>query len=106
MSFEDFIVEETVFRLGGKKTQVSSYGHKLSLEVGGKSKFRSAKTVFLTSAVESYELTAAEAIELGQQLVALGTKLAKEKATEPVPAAQPGRSTLSASRPKKTKPKK
>lgn len=104
MSFEHYITEE-VFRLGSKKSKVSTYGHTLSLEIGPKSKFRSNRTVFINSADGVFELSAEEAVELGQQLVALGSKLLKEKASQPVPPPQPGRSALAAKKPPK-KPKK
>lgn len=68
----------------GNKAGITTYGHQLRLVVGSRYKFRSTETIMLMGVddASTYELTAEEALAVGQAMVTKAQEILGAKAAE------------------------
>ena len=68
----------------GNKAGITTYGHQLRLVVSSRDKFRSTETIMLIGVddASTFELTAEEALTVGQALVAKAQEILGAKAAE------------------------
>lgn len=74
--------EPNTFLTIGNKAGVTTYGHRVSLSVGARNKFRSAETILITDSQGVIELSADEALVVGQAMVEKARAILGAKAAE------------------------
>lgn len=85
---------DVVFYQLGNKAGVSSYGHRVVLALGHRNKYRGTETIVVTGPELFLELSAEEALAMGQTMVAKATEILRTKAAEIAPPATGGRSPV------------